>query len=118
MKPEIQHLYQTYLTQSEEAKVEDGIVIIPDISGYTNFVNNICVEAGRYITSQLLTAVLDVNALDMSVSEIEGDAILFYRFGAKPSVTQIIQQYESMLDSFKMYLIELSIMLGIPCNYR
>lgn len=108
----MEYLYEKYLSENKAIRVEDGLVIIPDISGYTKFVNSICIEAGRYITRELLSAVLQANNIGMDVSEIEGDAILFYRFGKKPSVRTILRQYETMLNSFSSKLSEIETVIG------
>ncbi|SHE65642.1 Protein of unknown function [Chryseobacterium arachidis] len=48
----------------------------------------------------------------MNVSEIEGDAILFYKFGKKPSTQKILKLYETMLRSFTIKLKEIEAILG------
>lgn len=112
METKIKNLYKQYLRDNQAIRVEEGIVIIPDISGYTKFVNSICIEAGRYITRELLCVILQANEIGMEVSEIEGDAILFYKFGEKPSTDTIIGQYESMLKSFNIKLKEIETIVG------
>jgi len=56
-----------------------GLIFIPDISGFTNFVKNIDIDLGVSITSDLLNGIIDNNPLDLDISEIEGDAVLYYR---------------------------------------
>jgi len=75
------------LSENRNIRVEEGLIIIPDISDYTEFVNSICIEAGRYLTRELLASILQANKLEMNVSEIEGDAILFYKFGKSIAYT-------------------------------
>jgi hypothetical protein len=36
----------------------------------------------------------------LSIAEIEGDAIFFYKFGKSPSHKAVLQQYEVMLNDF------------------
>ncbi|GEJ43501.1 DUF2652 domain-containing protein [Chryseobacterium sp. ON_d1] len=105
-------LYKEYLSENKNIRVEEGMIIIPDISGYTDFVNSICIEAGRYITRELLSAILQANTIGMKVSEIEGDAILFYKFCKKPSVQKILKLYETMLRSFTVRLKEIEAVIG------
>lgn len=108
----MEHLYEKYLRDNKAIRIEAGIVLIPDISGYTNFVNHICIEAGRYITRELLVSILQANNLGLEVSEIEGDAILFYKFGDRPAVQAILDQYEIMLDRFREKLLEIEGIIG------
>ena len=84
-----------------------GTILIPDISGFTKFVNETEFTTGREITRQLLQVIINNNVLDLKISEIEGDAILFY---IKDSLTpvQIKDQYEIMLSSFRKKVKELS----------
>lgn len=108
----MEYLYKQYLSENKNIRVEEGTIIIPDISGYTEFVNSICIEAGRYITRELLSTILQANTIGMDVSEIEGDAILFYKFGKKPSLLKILKFYETMLSNFTMKLKEIEVILG------
>lgn len=108
----MKYLYKQYLSENKTIRVEEGIIIIPDISGYTKFVNSICIEAGRYITRELLSTILYSNKFAMKVSEIEGDAILFYKFGKRPSIQKILKLYETMLRIFTIKLKEIEAVLG------
>lgn len=105
-------LLENYLKQSKYIKAGNGIVIIPDISGFTEFVSTICLEAGRYITYELLSTLIECNNLDMQISEIEGDAILFYKFGDPPLLSKILNQYEIMLKAFTKKLHQIEEIVG------
>ncbi|NML56251.1 DUF2652 domain-containing protein [Chryseobacterium cheonjiense] len=109
-------LYKKYLSENKNIRVEKGLIIIPDISGYTEFVNGICIEAGRYITRELLSTILQADTIGMSVSEIEGDAILFYKFGKKPPVHKILKMYETMLNAFNIKRKEIESVVGYTLN--
>lgn len=110
------NLYERYLSDNAYIQIKEGTVIIPDISGYTAFVNRTCIEAGRYITRELLSAILLANEIGLEISEIEGDVILFYKFGPKPSVTTILGQYETMLHRFNSKLEEIEAVIGHKLN--
>lgn len=84
-----------------------GMILIPDISGFTKFVKETEFGAGREITRQLLQVIINYNILDLKISEIEGDAILFYTDQALTPI-QIKEQYELMLDRFQDKVKELS----------
>ena len=77
-----------------------GLIFIPDISGFTRFVNETEIEHSRHIIEELLETIINSNQLDLSVSEIEGDAILFYKFGNPPKVQDLVQQVEKMFTEF------------------
>ena len=58
--------------------VRTGMLFIPDISGFTSLVHSPDLQTGSAITQELLSAVIGQNELGMKISEIEGDAVLFY----------------------------------------
>lgn len=83
-----------------------GLVFIPDISGFTEFVNQIEIDHGRLIIKELLEIIIDANEAGLEISEIEGDAILFYRFGKEPTMKEIYSQVEKMFCNFHQSLQE------------
>ncbi|NVM67686.1 hypothetical protein FHW88_006014 [Mucilaginibacter sp. SG538B] len=78
-----------------------GTIFIVDISGYSKFVTETENEAGSLIVCSLLESIIDANRLSFNISEIEGDAILFYRHGSAFPVKEILSQFELMLEAFK-----------------
>lgn len=84
--------------------VNEGLVVIPDISGFSHFVENTDIKTGSYITSELLSAILQSNYLGLRVSEIEGDAILFYRPGKAPTINDMMSQAMEMREAFNTRL--------------
>jgi hypothetical protein len=78
----------------------EGLIFIPDISGFTRFVNETEIEHSRFIIEELLETIINSNELDLNVSEIEGDAILFYKYGNPPNVHQLVRQVEKMFTEF------------------
>jgi hypothetical protein len=77
-----------------------GLLFIPDISGFTRFVNETEIEHSRLIIQELLEILINANELGLEVSEIEGDAILFYKFGTSPDLKEIYHQVEKMFCAF------------------
>lgn len=77
-----------------------GLLFIPDISGFTSFINNTEIEHSRLIIQELLEILVNANDIGLEVSEIEGDAILFYKFGDPPSLESLYQQVEKMFCEF------------------
>lgn len=56
--------------------VKQAFYFIPDISGFSGFVENTAIEHSIHIVSELLEILLDNNILNLKLSEIEGDALL------------------------------------------
>lgn len=79
---------------------QQALIMIPDISGFTKFVAEVDIEHSQHIIAELLETIIDANQLDMEVSEVEGDAVLFYRFGDQPTEVEIERQAEKMYIDF------------------
>jgi hypothetical protein len=77
-----------------------GLLFIPDISGFTRFVTETEIDHSRRLIQELLEVVIDANQIGLEVSEVEGDAVLFFRFGACPDLGQICAQVERMFRDF------------------
>ena len=77
-----------------------GLLFIPDISGFTKFINETEIDHSRLIIQELLELLINANEVDLEVSEIEGDAILFYKFGDAPALDQLYHQVEKMFCDF------------------
>ncbi len=81
-----------------------GLLFIPDITGFTFFINNVELTHGKKIIKELLELLIDSNELGLDISEVEGDAILFYKFGEPPSIRKIYEQVEKMFLQFHQHL--------------
>lgn len=95
------------LIENKTTVEREGIIFIPDISGFAKFVHDTDIKLGKEIAAELLSVILHTNILNLKVSEIEGDAILFYRYGPPPTLKDLMNQYEFMLIAFKKKLREL-----------
>jgi hypothetical protein len=82
-----------------------GLLFIPDISGFTRFVNETEIEHSRLIIQELLELLINSNQIGLEVSEVEGDAILFYKFGDTPQLRDLYQQVEKMFCEFHKSLL-------------
>lgn len=78
----------------------EGLIFIPDISGFSRFVGEMEIGHSRMIIQELLEILIDANDTGLQLSEIEGDAILFYKFGQRPSPQEIYAQVERMFSAF------------------
>ncbi len=81
-----------------------GTIFIPDISGFTEFVTQTEIQHSNHIISELIEVILNSNELNFTVSEIEGDAVLFYRMGSPPSLKEIINQSKITFQNFHSLL--------------
>lgn len=81
-----------------------GLLFIPDISGFTRFVNETEIEHSRIIIEELLENIINSNKIGLQVSEVEGDAVLFYRFGESPAFEDLCKQVEAMFCNFQKQL--------------
>ncbi|HEX7903505.1 MAG TPA: DUF2652 domain-containing protein [Chitinophagaceae bacterium] len=82
-----------------------GLLFIPDISGFTRFVNQTDIEHSSLIIRELLEVLINANEIGLEVSEIEGDAILFYKYGENPGLKTLYQQVQKMFCAFHKRLI-------------
>ena len=82
-----------------------GLLFIPDISGFTRFINKTEIEHSRLIIQELLELLINANETGLEISEIEGDAILFYKYGASPDAEALYQQVEKMFCEFHRNLM-------------
>ena len=81
-----------------------ALIFIPDISGFTKFVNEAGIQQSRTLIADLLEIIIEANILDMKLSEIQGDAVLFYRPGPPPSIQEVINQCKQIFLDFQNYL--------------
>ena len=81
-----------------------GLIYIPDISGFTKFITETDLEHSQIIITKLLELIINQNHLDLNISEIEGDAVLFYKKGQRPDINSILEQSKKMFLDFHQYL--------------
>ena len=81
-----------------------ALIFIPDISGYTKFITETETRHSKHIISELIEVILNANRLGMEVSEIEGDAVLFFKKGDPPKLTELIEQAKKMFLDFHVQL--------------
>ena len=62
------------------------------------------VSHGQHIISELLEILIDANVLDLTVAEIEGDAVLFYKKGRIPETSDLLAQAQKMFVNFHQHL--------------
>ncbi len=88
----------------EKSVPQNTLLFVPDISGFTQFVNNRELQHLHYLIAELLEILIESNNINLKVHEIEGDAILFYRLGKSPSIGEIVDQSRNMYIAFHKHL--------------
>ncbi|GAA3579313.1 DUF2652 domain-containing protein [Snuella lapsa] len=88
------------MKSTNNSSAEPTLLFIPDISGFTKFVHETEISHSEHIIKELLETLIDANEMDLQVSEVEGDAILFYRKGKKPTAAETLAQVQRMYIKF------------------
>jgi len=84
---------------------EQAIILIPDISGFTDFTGATEIDHAAHIITELLELIVASNETDFTLAEIEGDAVLFYRKGEPLRRGQLIDQCLRMFANFHQRLM-------------
>lgn len=83
---------------------DKALLFIPDISGFTEFVQHTAIRHSRHIISELLELLIDNNITGLQLAEIEGDALFFYKLEDTTDIKQIREQIKRMYIAFHTYL--------------
>ena len=73
-------------------KASPTLLCIPDISGFTEFMSETDFELSSKVIPSLLNKIVYSNEIGLKISEIEGDAVLFYKAGELPPFKELIEQ--------------------------
>ncbi|MBL4604740.1 MAG: DUF2652 domain-containing protein [Flavobacteriaceae bacterium] len=93
-----------------------SLFFIPDISGYTNFIQTTEIEHSQYVIAELLEVMIDANVENLKLAEIEGDALFFYKENKIPSQERLLAQIERMFKAFYNHLKLLETNRICPCK--
>ena len=77
---------------------QEGFIFVPDISGFTQFVNSVELEHSRHIIAELLGLLIESNPMQLKISEVEGDAILFYSLVKSLTLMMYIHKWKACLS--------------------
>jgi hypothetical protein len=83
---------------------EQAIILIPDISGFTDFTSATEIDHSAHIITELLELIIASNETGFTLAEIEGDAVLFYRKGSPLAREQLVNQCLNMFSKFHQQL--------------
>jgi hypothetical protein len=75
-------------------------ILIPDISGFTEFMTNTELSHGSFAISMLINTIIDAVGDEYEISEIEGDAVLMFKRGAAPSQEEIQRTCLKIFNAF------------------
>ena len=93
-----------------------GLIFIPDISGFTNFVKKIDIDLGWKITRELLIEIIESNPLYLEISEIEGDAVLYYKQGKPIEIEALMNGFQEIMKAFNRKYEQLRELYGIEAD--
>ncbi len=93
-----------------------SLLFIPDISGFTEFVQTTEAAHSQHVIAELLKVMIDANTLGLTLAEIEGDALFFYKEGSIPSQEKILAQMETIFAAFYSHLKLLEKNRICPCK--
>jgi hypothetical protein len=98
-------------------KIEDGVLVLADISGFTAFVTATELEHGPPIIAALLEEVMGKLAPPLEIQEVEGDAV----FALGPdrvlvSRERLLDVLESAFAAFRQRQREMQAVETCPCN--
>ena len=79
---------------------EQVTILIPDISGYTEFVSKTEIDHSAHILNHLLETIIKSIGEEYVVAEIEGDAVLLYKKGNPPTKKELIEQCVKTFNAF------------------
>ncbi len=103
-------------TSTTSPAVQPALLFMPDISGFTEFVNTNEILHAQHIIQEVLNIIVETNEMNMEVEEIEGDAVFFYRFGEPPPVADLLHQVEAMFTKFHQHLRQYETQRLCSCN--
>ncbi len=78
----------------------NATILIPDISGFTEFMTTTELDHGSHAINILLDAIITAVGDEYEISEIEGDAVLMFKRGPAPSKKEILDICLKIFDSF------------------
>ena len=94
----------------------ESLLLIPDISGFTSFVNETEVKHSKHIIAELLELIIESDTLGLTVAEIEGDAVFFYKPEEVPPLHVLIDQVKTTYTAFHMHLKKYETRRICPCG--
>lgn len=96
--------------------MKHSLLFIPDISGFTQFIQSTEAEHSQHVIAELLEVLIDSNISDLELAEIEGDALFFYKEEDTLSMEKLLAQIEHTFTAFFSHLKMLETNRICPCQ--
>jgi len=96
--------------------MKKSLLFIPDISGFTEFVQVTEVAHSQHVIAELLEILIDATAKEFQLAEVEGDALFFYKEEEILSLEKLLARVETMFAAFYGHLKLLETNRICPCN--
>ena len=93
-----------------------SLLFIPDISGFTHFVQTTEVQHCEHVIAELLEVLISSNTQNLKLAEVEGDALFFYKENHIPSQEKLLAQVETMYTAFYSHLKMMETNRICPCR--
>lgn len=81
--------------------VTNAVIVIPDISGFTEFFTQVEIEHAAEIIDQLLVKMIEPMHPYLTINEIEGDALLGYRSDEQPDRQELLDCCHQIFTAFE-----------------
>lgn len=91
-------------------------ILIPDISGFTEFMTTTELEHSSHAINFLIDAIVKAVEDEYEVSEIEGDAVLLIKKGPAPSKKEIVDICLKIFNSFHFQRKWMQLHTICPCG--
>jgi hypothetical protein len=85
-----------------------ALIFIPDMNGFTGYISKTDIKITKKVIPALLETIISANDLNMTMAEIQGDAVLFYRIGEPPAPNELVAQSKQTFLAFSEKLEALS----------
>jgi hypothetical protein len=95
---------------------QNTTILIPDISGYTEFLTTTELNHGSLAINVLLDAMIKAVGDEYEVSEVEGDALLLVKKGHAPSKKEILDFCLKIFNTFHFQRAWMEQHTICPCN--
>ena len=96
--------------------MKKSLLFIPDISGFTKFVEITEVAHSQHVIAELFEILIDSTAKEFQLAEVEGDALFFYKEEEIFSLEKLLAKVETMFAAFYGHLKLLETNRICPCN--
>ena len=94
----------------------NATILIPDISGFTEFMTTTELAHSSFAINILIDAMINAVGEEYEVSEIEGDAVLLIRKGAAPSQKELMDICLKIFNAFHYQRMWLQQYAVCPCG--